>query len=99
MNESQIRRPYRKVLTVTSQTLFGGSLFDSFESLIADNVQYDDERLKKLKDKERELKRGKDFVCHLLNMISAKQQKTDLTSEHAEILPYRVKWFKRQGNL
>lgn len=37
---------------------FGGSWFDSLESLIADNVQYDHEHLEKLKDKERELKRA-----------------------------------------
>lgn len=79
---------------------FGGSWFDSLESLIADNVQYDDEHLKKLKDKERELKGAKDFACQQLNMIRTKQQKIDdLTSEHAEILRYRVKWFKRQRKL
>jgi hypothetical protein len=92
---------FQVTLTIRKLKLakFGGSWFDSLESLIANNLQYNSEHLLQLGDRENELKSESSIVGDRLVIFGDMQQRGGLTSERAKILRYRLKWFEKQEKL
>ncbi|GAU12760.1 hypothetical protein TSUD_122530 [Trifolium subterraneum] len=77
---------------------FGGSWFDSLESILADNVQNNMSYLIIMEARERKLKRDYNYACHQLQMYRDHLENTDLnlTSEQTDSVHDRIKFFEQQ---
>jgi chromosome segregation ATPase len=71
--------------------LFAGSWFDSLESIIVNNVQHDEATWEKLERREGNLKLENCIACERLEY-----QKTDLTSDHVDMLHHQIKCLEQQ---